>query len=321
MLEKLNQITKKCSFRFVIFVLDTKSMPKTHVLVLSCLLLLAHTGNAQQDSLYRAIKTIASAAKGKVCVSVIHIEDTIRFDYYGDEPCVMQSVFKFPIAIAILDRVDKGEFSLQHKIHITAKEMLKDTWSPLRDSFPEGNVNITFEKLLRYMVSQSDNIACDVLLHHLGKPKIVEKYIRKFGIEDFAMKYNEAGMHKKWANQYKNWCTPNEMTGLLQLFFKGKLISRVNTDFLYQLMTETSTGKNRLVKLLPEGTVVAHKTGSSDTNDKGMTAAVNDVGIITLPDGKHITVAVFVNDAYAPYEVLENIIAEIGKVVYEIPLK
>lgn len=292
-------------------------MPKTSPLLLCCLLLFARSVNAQQDSLYSTIKTIAGAAKGRVSVSVIDIENSVRFDYYGDEPCVMQSVFKFPIALAILDRIDKGEFSLQHKIHITPKEMTKYTWSPMRDSFPDGNVNITFEKLLRYMVSQSDNIACDVLLHHLGKPKTVEKYIRKFGIEDFSIKYNEAGMHKKWNNQYKNWCTPKEMAKLLQLFYQGKIISKPNTEFLYQLMAETTTGQNRLVNLLPAGTIVAHKTGSSDTDSKGMSAAVNDVGIITLPNGKHIAIAVFVNDAYAPYEILESVIAQIGKAVYD----
>ncbi len=285
--------------------------------MLNFLLLITGRGIAQQDSLYQSIKTIAASAKGKVSVSVVNMEDSSRFQYYGDQPCVMQSVFKFPIALAILDRIDKGEFSLQHKIHITPQEMIKGTWSPLRDSFPDGNVNITFELLLSHMVSHSDNIACDVLLHHLGKPKTVEKYIRKFGIEDFSMKYNEAGMHKKWANQYKNWCTPNEMTRLLQLFFQGKILSQTNTDFLYRLMTETSTGKNRLVKLLPEGTVVAHKTGSSDTNAKGMTAAVNDVGVMTLPNGKHIAIAVFVTDAYAEYAVLESVIARIGAAVYD----
>lgn len=292
-------------------------MPKISLLLLCCLLVFARSVNAQQDSLYSTIKMIADAAKGRVSVSVIDIENSVRFDYYGDEPCVMQSVFKFPIALAILDRIDKGEFSLQHKIHITPKEMTKYTWSPMRDSFPDGNVNITFEKLLRYMVSQSDNIACDVLLHHLGKPKTVEKYIRKFGIEDFSIKYNEAGMHKKWNNQYKNWCTPKEMAKLLQLFYQGKIISKPNTEFLYQLMAETTTGQNRLVNLLPAGTIVAHKTGSSDTDSKGMTAAVNDVGIITLPNGKHIAIAVFVNDAYAPYEILESVIAQIGKAVYD----
>lgn len=275
---------------------------------------------AQEEVLLTQIKEIAKEAKGKVSVAVLGIEDRKSVSYYGDEPCVMQSVFKFPIALAILDRIDKGEFSLQHKIHITPKEMIKDTWSPMRDSFPDGNVNVTFENLLRYMVSQSDNIACDVLLHHLGKPKVVEKYIRKLGIEDFAMKYNEAGMHKKWENQYKNTCSPNAMVQLLDKFYQHKILSDTNSLFLYKLMIETKTGLNRIVKQLPPETIVAHKTGTSDAKD-GMTAAINDVGIITLPNGKHIALAVFVNDAYADQQILEEVIAKIAKATFNAFIK
>ena len=125
-------------------------MPKITVLFRLFILLLPFSAYAQ-DSLLTQIKTIAQDAKGKVSVAVLSLEDKKSISYYGDEPCVMQSVFKFPIALAILDKVDKGEFSLQHKIHITPKEMIKDTWSPVRDSFPDGNVNITFENLLKYM--------------------------------------------------------------------------------------------------------------------------------------------------------------------------
>ena len=271
---------------------------------------------AQQDVLTNTIQTIAQDAKGKVSVAAFCIEDSTSISYYGDELCVMQSSFKFPIAIAILDRVDKGEFSLLHKIHITPKEMTKDTWSPLRDSLPDGNVNITFETLLKFMVSHSDNVACDVLLHHLGKPKVVEKFIQKNGIEDFYIKYNEKKMQQKWERQYKNVCSPNAMIQLLTKLYRHQILSPESSSFLYQIMKETSTGKNRIVKLLPEQTIVAHKTGSSGTKE-GLNAGVIDVGIITLPNGKHVALAVFVNDAYAEYDVLENVIARIAKEVYD----
>ena len=106
------------------------------------------------------------------------------------------------------------------------------------------------------------------------------------------------------------------MVQLLTKFYQGKILSKANTDYLYQVMQETTTGKNRMVKLLPQGTPVAHKTGTSETKD-GMTAATNDVGIITLPNGKHVALAIFVNDAYADSDKLEDVIARIAKAVYE----
>ena len=70
-----------------------------------------------------------------------------------------------------------------------------------------------------------------------------------------------------------------------------------------------------------DGTVVAHKTGSSDTNDKGITAATNDIGIITLPNGKHFAIAVYVSDSSEKSDVNEKIIAEICKSVWDYLVK
>jgi beta-lactamase class A len=68
---------------------------------------------------------------------------------------------------------------------------------------------------------------------------------------------------------------------------------------------------------LPTGTIVAHKTGSSGTNDYGITAATNDVGIVTLPNEKHFAIVVFISNSTAGEEKCEDIIAEIAKVVWD----
>ena len=101
-------------------------------------------------------------------------------------------------------------------------------------------------------------------------------------------------MASSWELQYTNWCKPAEMTVLLDMFYNGKILAKPTNDFLYKLMTETSTGPKRIKGLLPDGTVVAHKTGTSPTNAEGLSPATNDVGIITLPNGKHLAIAVFV---------------------------
>ena len=57
---------------------------------------------------------------------------------------------------------------------------------------------------------------------------------------------------------------------------------------------------------------VAHKTGTSYTNQEGITAATNDVGIITLPDGSHLIISVFIKDAHADEATREAVIARIA---------
>ena len=75
-------------------------------------------------------------------------------------------------------------------------------------------------------------------------------------------------------------------------------------------------GAGRLKGELPAGAAVAHKTGTSGTHD-GLTRATNDVGILTLPDGRHALVAVYVSDSPAPLSVREGVIAKIARAVWD----
>ena len=82
-------------------------------------------------------------------------------------------------------------------------------------------------------------------------------------------------------------------------------------------MRETGTGEGRLKGQLPKGTVVAHKTGSSGANKEGITAAVNDIGIVFLPNGKHYFISVFVTNSTENADTNEKIIADISKVTWD----
>lgn len=82
-------------------------------------------------------------------------------------------------------------------------------------------------------------------------------------------------------------------------------------------MTETSTGPNRLKGLLPKDAVVAHKTGTSPTNDDKLTPATNDVGIIVLPNGKHLAIAVLVCNSKADEATRDKVIAQIAKAAWD----
>jgi beta-lactamase class A len=81
-------------------------------------------------------------------------------------------------------------------------------------------------------------------------------------------------------------------------------------------MMESIPGAKRLKGQLPAGTVVAHKTGTGGTRD-GITSATNDVGIVTLPDGRHLAVAVFVSDSAADDATRDAVIARVAKVAWD----
>jgi len=257
------------------------------------------------------------AADGRVGVAVTVLEtgDTLSVDGNGRFP--MQSVYKFPLALAVLDRVDNGELSLDRKIHIKREDLHEGTWSPIREKYPQGDIDLTLGELLAFTVSQSDNNGCDILFRLVGGPETVGRFIRDLGINDIAIASTEKEMHGDWNLQYANWSTPAAMNRLLGVFHGAGILSESRRESPWHIMMKTGTGPGRIRGLLPEGTVVAHKTGSSGKGENGITAATNDVGIVVLPGGNHLVVSVFVSDSGADTKTCEGVIAKIAKAAWD----
>jgi beta-lactamase class A len=51
--------------------------------------------------------------------------------------------------------------------------------------------------------------------------------------------------------------------------------------------------------------------------ENGIAAATNDIGLITLPDGQQLALAVFVTDSSADDATRDKIIARISRAVYD----
>ena len=284
---------------------------------ISTLFLIGIAPHVFAQTLHQKIENIASATTGKVGVAMMNIETHERVMLNENEPIPMQSVFKFPLAMAVLNQVDAGKLSLNQKIFVTKKELRTDTWSPLQKKYPDGNTEISIAELIQYTVSESDNNGCDILFKLLGGPKNVQNYIRKLGIKDMNIVGNEEDMQNDWNVQYANSSTPIAMLQLLKKFNKKGILSSSSQDFLMKAMIDSPTGAKRLKYLLPKGTVIAHKTGTGGRNKAGLIGAINDAGIITLPNGQHLAIVVFVSNATEPDDRLENIIAQISKEAYQ----
>ena len=281
------------------------------------ILLMPKLTMAQRDSLRIKFRTLTKSISADIGIAVLGLEnrDTISLNAQRHYP--MQSVYKFPLAMAVLHEVDKRSITLDQKIHISKKDLLPGTHSPMRDRYPDGDVDLSLAEILSYTVSQSDNNGCDVLFRLLGGTKKVDDYIHGLGVKEIAIAATEEEMHQGWNVQFTNWSTPTAMIQLLDIFYNRKVLSKTTSDFLWKIMFETSTGPDRIKGLLPPGTIVGHKTGLSDTDEHGITAATNDVGIVTLPNGKHYAIVVFVSNAQADKSIREKVIAQISKASWD----
>jgi beta-lactamase class A len=275
-----------------------------------------HSAITSSTDLREQFGAIAKAAKGKVGVAVELIETKEFIHLNGQQPFPMQSVYKLPIAMAVLRRVDEGALQLEQRIQVTTNDFVTPLQhSPIRDAHPLGT-ELTVNHLAQGMVSASDGSACDVLLRLLNGPPFVDRYLRQLGVTNVVVATTEKEMGRDELVQYRNWATPEGLIGLLRILQEGRGLSESSRALLLQWLTQSPTGPRRIRGLLPAGTKVAHKTGSSGT-EKGLTRATNDAGIITLPDGRHLAIAVFVSDSRANDITRDAVIAKISRAAWD----
>jgi beta-lactamase class A len=287
-----------------------------YCLLASALVLTTNPAQAQHPALRATIVRLAAAAPAKVGVALRVLETNDTLSYHNRLPYPMLSVFKLAIALQVLHEVDRGHLRLAQQVRLT-KADLPDNYSPLRAKYPTGNVRVTIQELLTYMVTLSDNNACDILLNLVGGPAKLTAYVQKLGVHPFVAEVSEAQMAAEWRNQYRNWSYPSTQVDLLAQVYHHTALSKANSGLLWQLLLDTSVGPKRLKGLLPAGTPVAHRTGTSGTNAEGLSPALNDAGVITLPNGQHVALTVFVADSHADTATRELLIATIARAVYD----
>lgn len=275
-----------------------------------------HKGDGRM-ALRDSIRYVAAQSLGTVGVAFQIRGDSAYTGINTARHLPMQSVYKFHLALYFLHQVDRRKLAIDQPIAVDTADWEPKEYSPLRDGYRSPPVSIPLQELLRAIIINSDNVACDILFRKAGGPSSVNDYIKSLGITDISIAATEAQMHHSWPVQYGNWTSAGAMVTLLANFDAGKILSPASTLLLRQWMTESPRISGRLKGLLPAGTPVAHKPGTSDVSPEGIAAATNDVGIITLPDNRHLIVAVFVSDSKAGEAIREKVIARIARLVYD----
>lgn len=275
------------------------------------------TDKKQIDELRRQIEEIAADAKGRVGLSATILETGQSVSLNPNERFPMQSVYKLPIGMTVLHQVNAGKLKLEEKVRVEKNDFVrKGMRSPIRDENPNG-AEITVGELLRFAVSESDGTASDVLLELVGGADAVGKYLTELKVSEMVVADSEKMIGRDWETQYRNWASPDGAIALLRALHERRGgLSEQSQRLMLNLMIESPTGPKRLKGLLPRDAVVAHKTGTSGTKD-GITAATNDIAIVTLPNGRHLAIAVFVSDSPADEAVREEVIAKIARAVWD----
>jgi beta-lactamase class A len=216
-------------------------------------------------SLEQQLSALVSTKSADVGIAALDLNTGETVSIKGNTPFPMASTVKVAIAALYLAQVDHGRRSLDDTINGTSARTL-----------------------MARMLIHSDNRATDILLADLGGPNAVHDWLQDNGLTGLRVDRTIAQLLGSRRDLWdrRDSSTPVAMVELLRRIYKAELIKPESRDYLLDLMAQCQTGKNRMKALLPWGTPVEHKTGTLD----GLT---DDVGFITLPDGRRVAVAIF----------------------------
>ena len=315
----------------------------------ACLLvssLLYAASDSSTARLEQQIQFVAKATDGVVGVSAVHIESGRSVSVRGAEAFPMASAFKVPVAVQALSLVDQGRLALGQMITLGPADVHPGS-GEINDIMFHPGVALSIENLMEMMLVVSDNSAADVVLREAGGPEAVTARMREVGLPGIRVDRPTAILISDWVgaknippeaewnlsmwrrlqnavpnNQHmaarraemrdpKDTATPDDMTKLLVHIWKKDLLTPASSNELIGMMERCETGKARIKAMLPQGTDVAHKTGT-------LGGVVNDVGVITLPNELgHVALSVFTKASNRPEDASEKAVAEVARTVYD----
>ncbi len=235
--------------------------------------------------LERALSKLVAERSGDYGIAALDLRDGSMVSINGDTQFPMASTVKLAVAATYLSEVDQGRRSLGDMI-----------------------VGRPAAKVMELMIVRSDNRATDQLLAALGGPVAIQQWLSSQKIPGIRMDRTIAQLLRERGHlaDSKDVATPVAMVTLLNKLDNGTVLTAQSRTFLLELMSRCATGTRRIRALLPVGTRVEDKTGTLD----GIT---NDVGFITMPDGRRVAVAIFARGGRDR----QPVIAEVARVIYD----
>jgi beta-lactamase class A len=236
-------------------------------------------------SLEQQLSALVAGRSGEYGIAALDLRSGKTVSINGDTAFPMASTVKVAVAAAYLTQVDFGRRTLDQRIGG-------------RSAY----------SLMEAMLVHSDNYATDLLIRNLGGPKTVQQWISWHGLTGISVDRNIAQLlrDRRDLKDPRDSSTPLAMVELLKKIETGDVLKPQSRSFLATMMARCITGSNRMRALLPAGTRVEHKTGT-------LSGLTDDVGFITLPDGRRIAVAIFARGgANRP-----RTIAEAARAIYD----
>ncbi|MDB5476317.1 MAG: beta-lactamase [Phenylobacterium sp.] len=300
--------------------------------------------------LQEKLADLAEAYREPVGIAVTDVTARWTAQVAGEEVFPQQSVSKLWVALSVMQAVDHKGMSLDQQVVLTPDDR-SVFYQPLASHIrgPNG-FSTTVYDLLRRQLTESDNAANDKLIRELGGGGSITRTLTQKGLEGLGVGETERELQTRtagltWRPEYgQTWifkqareqlpeavrdaaladylahpadgAKPAAITETLAALQRGELLSPASTQLMLELMAQCRTGSSRLRAGLPRDWTIAHKTGTGP-DWRGASVGINDVGLITAPDGHAYAVAVMMRETRKPFGARHALMQKVARAVVD----
>lgn len=224
-----------------------------------------------------------------------------RVDWRAGERFAYCSTFKLFLAACMLERVQNGQERLDRPVPVAASDMVMH--GPITE--PAIGSTLTIEELCKATVEVSDNPAANILIREMGGLETWRAWYRSIDDQVTRVDRYETELNSAVPDDPRDTTTPEQFVANLDTVLRGTVLSPDHLALLTKWLIETPTGAGRIKAGVPDGYLVAHKTGTGARNTH------NNIGMIQTPSGGSILMVVYFTGARdASPEQVDSIVAE-----------
>jgi beta-lactamase class A len=242
------------------------------------------------------VKKALEGSEGNYAVSIKNLKTGESFYMNDHSSFEAGSLYKLWIMTATFKEIEKGDLKEDEELFSSIDNLNREfDIDPDLAELTGGTINLTVSSALNQMITISHNYAALLLT----------KRIKLSTVADLL---DSDGFHESKVGTDGSYptTTASDISLFYEKLYKGELASLDSTTKMIELLKNQKLN-NKLPRSLPEGTVIAHKTGEIDFFS-------HDAGIVYSPKGDYVIVVL--SESKSPAGAEERI-ADISKAVYD----
>ena len=243
----------------------------------------SHT--ATPISIQKDLAKLESSSGGRIGLFAINTANNTIIQYRANERFPLCSTSKVMAVVAMLKQSMKNSHLLQQKIVYTQKEVDASGYAP--ETSKHMTEGMTIGALCAAAITQSDNLAMNLLLQQLGGPEAVTQFARSIGDTTYRLDRIEPELNTAIPGDLRDTTTPAAMGYSLQRLLLGDVFHFSQRQQLIFWLKNNKTGDARIRAGVPKGWLVGDKTGT------GSYGTTNDIAIIWPPKQAPIIVVIY----------------------------